>query len=102
LTDDVAGARKFYSELFNWTFATLVATCRGERGATLCGIFHRDRPAIDRKPGRAGLVYLSVTSVEKAQRAVMQGGGRVLAAPRTLPKRGEQAIFADAEARCLA
>ena len=28
---------------------------------------------------------------------MIQAGGRVLAAPRTLPKRGEQAVFADGE-----
>src|SRR5262249_55294267 len=41
--------------------------------------------------------YISVKSVEKAQRAVTDGGGRVLAPARKLPKRGEQAILADAE-----
>jgi predicted enzyme related to lactoylglutathione lyase len=38
-----------------------------------------------------------VDNVEKAHRAVVQRGGRVLAAPQKMPKRGEQAIFADAE-----
>jgi predicted enzyme related to lactoylglutathione lyase len=98
VTDDVAGARKFYGELFNWTFRDLggyIVAANDER--PLCGIFHRDRPA-DRPQARPRWFgYVSVTSVEKAQRAVMQAGGRVLAAPRTLPKRGEQAIFADAE-----
>jgi predicted enzyme related to lactoylglutathione lyase len=98
VTDDVAGARRFYGELFNWTFRDLggyVVAANEER--PLCGIFHRDRPA-DRPQARPRWFgYVSVSSVEKAQRAVMQAGGRVLAAPRTLPKRGEQAIFADTE-----
>jgi predicted enzyme related to lactoylglutathione lyase len=98
VTDDVVGARRFYGDLFNWTFRDLggyVVAANEER--PLCGIFHRDRPA-DRPQARPRWFgYVSVSSVEKAKRAVMQAGGRVLAAPRTLPKRGEQAIFADTE-----
>jgi len=98
VTDDVAGARKFYGELFNWTFRDLggyIVAANDER--PLCGIFHRARPADRPQATPRWFGYLSVASVEKAQRAVMQAGGRVLAAPRTLPKRGEQAIFADTE-----
>jgi predicted enzyme related to lactoylglutathione lyase len=98
VTDDVAAARKFYGELFNWTFRDLggyVVASNEER--PLCGIFHRARPA-DRPQARPRWFgYLSVGNVQKAQRAVLKAGGRVVAAPRTLPKRGEQAIFADTE-----
>ena len=41
--------------------------------------------------------YISVDKVEKALRAVTKAGGGVIAAPRNLPKRGEQAIFTDPE-----
>ncbi len=98
VTDDVAGAKKFYGELFNWTFrdfGSYVVAANEER--PLCGFFHRTRPA-DRPQARPRWFgYLSVTSVEKAQRAVMKAGGRVVAPPRNLPRRGEQALFADAE-----
>jgi predicted enzyme related to lactoylglutathione lyase len=38
-----------------------------------------------------------VASVEKARKAVTDAGGRVLAEPKKMPKRGEQAVFADPE-----
>ncbi len=41
--------------------------------------------------------YISVASVEKAQRAATKAAGRVLAPPKKMPKRGEQAVFADPE-----
>ena len=98
VTDDVAGAKKFYGELFNWTFRDLggyVVAANEER--PLCGMFQRPKPS-DRTQARPRWFgYLSVASVEKARRAVLQAGGRVLAPPRNLPKRGEQAVFADGE-----
>lgn len=98
VTDDVAAARKFYGHLFGWNFrdaGPYVIATNDER--PLCGIFQQSRPANrpEAKPRWFG--YLSVGSIEKAQRAVLKAGGRVLAAPREFPKRGEQAVFADAE-----
>jgi predicted enzyme related to lactoylglutathione lyase len=98
VTDDVAAARNFYGALFGWTFRDVggyVIAANDER--PLCGLFQRPRPA-----GRPGATprwigYISVKNVEKAQRAVTEAGGRVLAAPQKMAKRGEQAVFADAE-----
>src|SRR5262245_21108512 len=46
VTDDVAVARKFYNELFGWTFRNvgnyLIAA---NDGLPLCGMFQRPRPA---------------------------------------------------------
>jgi len=98
VTDDVPAARQFYARLFGWTFrdaGSYVIAANDER--PVCGMFQRPRPA-DRPDGRPRwLAYLSVGSVEKAQRAVTKAGGRVLAAPQKFPKRGEQALFADGE-----
>ena len=98
VTDNVPAARTFYSRLFGWTFrdyGNYTIAANDER--PLCGMFQRPRPAdqLQAKPRWIG--YLSVASVEHAQRAVTKSGGRVLAAPRKMPERGEQAIFADAE-----
>jgi predicted enzyme related to lactoylglutathione lyase len=98
VTDDVATARNFYGRLFGWTFhdtGGYLIAANEER--PLCGMFKRARPAgkPEAKPRWFG--YVSVKDVEKAQRAVTKAGGRVLAAPQKLPKRGEQAIFADPE-----
>jgi uncharacterized protein len=97
VTDDVPAARKFYSRLFGWTFREVgnyTIAANDER--PLAGLLPRVKPAAGAaKPRWFG--YLSVASVARAEKAVTKAGGKVLAAPQTFPKRGEQAIFADPE-----
>ncbi len=98
VTDDVAAARAFYGELFGWTFRYVGDyTIAASDDRPLCGMFQRPRPERrpEAKPRWFG--YISVANVERAQQVVTKAGGRVLAAPKKLPKRGEQAIFADPE-----
>ena len=98
VTDDIAAARRFYAQLFGWTFRDLggyVIAANDER--PLCGMFQRPRPAGGEEAKPRWFGYLSVASVERAERAVTKAGGRVLAAPAKFPKRGEQALFADPE-----
>lgn len=97
VTDDVPAAQKFYGGLFGWTFRDLgdyTIAANDER--PLCGLFQRPRPA-DQSAKPRWLGYISVSNVERAKKAVTRAGGRVLAEPRKLPDRGEQAVFADAE-----
>ena len=97
VTDDVVAAQKFYTGLFGWTFRDLggyVIAANDER--PLGGMFQRARPA-DPSAKPRWLGYLSVANVDRAKAAVTQAGGRVLAPPQKMPKRGEQAVFADAE-----
>lgn len=98
VTDDVPAARKFYGELFGWGFRDLGGYAIAEKDERpLGGIFQRARPK-DRPEARPQWFgYISVPSVERAQRVVTKAGGRVLAGPRTMPKRGDQAVFADPE-----
>ncbi|MCC6823799.1 MAG: VOC family protein [Verrucomicrobia subdivision 3 bacterium] len=97
VTDDVPVARKFYAQLFGWTFQDLgnyTIAANDER--PLCGMFQRPKPAdASAKPRWFG--YLSVANVSRAERAVTKAGGKVLAAPQPMPKRGEQAVFTDPE-----
>jgi predicted enzyme related to lactoylglutathione lyase len=98
VTDDVPAARKFYSQLFNWTFRDYggyLIAANDER--PLCGMFQRPRPEGRPEARPRWIGYISVGNVERAQQAVTKAGGRVLAAPGKFPKRGEQAIFADPE-----
>jgi uncharacterized protein len=97
VTDDVPAARAFYGRLFGWTFREVgnyTIAANDER--PLAGMFQRPRPA-DSSAKPRWLGYFSVPNVGRAQQAAIQGGGRVLAEPKPYPKRGEQAIFADAE-----
>jgi predicted enzyme related to lactoylglutathione lyase len=98
VTDDVAAARSFYAQLFGWSFQDVegyLIAANEER--PLCGMFQRERPAGQPGARPRWFGYISVTSVERAQRIVTKAGGRVLAAPKKFPKRGEQAVFADPE-----
>jgi predicted enzyme related to lactoylglutathione lyase len=97
VTDDVPAAQKFYSRLFGWTFRDVgnyLIAANDER--PLCGMFQRSRPK-DRDAEPRWFGYISVANVNQAQRAVTNAAGRILAGPRRLPERGEQAIFADPE-----
>jgi len=97
VTDDALVAQKFYSELFGWKFHDYGGYFIGMNDERpLCGMFQRPRPK-DRIAQPRWFGYLSVSNVEKAQHAVTKAGGRVLAEPKKMPKRGEQAVFADAE-----
>ena len=97
VTDDVLVAQKFYHELFGWSFNDYGGYLVGRNDdRPLCGMFQRPKPAnADAKPRWFG--YLSVASVAGAEKVVTKAGGKVLAASKKMPKRGEQAVFADAE-----
>ena len=70
VTDDVRAAQSFYARLFGWTFRDqggYVIAANDER--PLCGMFQRPRPK-DQTAQPRWFGYLSVPSVERAQRAV--------------------------------
>ncbi|HXI72856.1 MAG TPA: VOC family protein [Verrucomicrobiae bacterium] len=97
VTDDVLAARKFYGQLFGWTFREVGDYVIAENDhRPLCGMFQRPRPK-DRVAEPRWFGYISVGNVGRAERSVTKAGGRVLKAPQEMPERGEQAIFADAE-----
>lgn len=97
VTDDVPAARKFYARMFGWTFQDLGNyTIAANEDRPLCGMFQRPRPT-DRPAEPRWFGFISIGSVEGAERAVKKAGGHVLEAPREVPKRGEQAVFSDTE-----
>ena len=97
VTDDALAAQKFYTALFGWKFYDYGGYLIGRNDdRPLCGMFQRPRPADpNAKPRWFG--YISVANVACAEKAVTEAGGKVLAAPKKIPERGEQAVFADAE-----
>ncbi len=98
VTDDVSAAQKFYSGLFGWSFSDYGGYVIGKTDdRPICGIFQRPRPTDQPQARPRWFGYISVANVDKARNAVLKAGGRELAAPKKLPDRGEQAVFADAE-----
>jgi predicted enzyme related to lactoylglutathione lyase len=97
VTDNLPAARTFYGRLFGWKFWDAGGYSIGMNdGRPLAGIFQRPRPT-DRVALPRWFGYISVPNVDQAQRTVLKAGGRVLAPPKKMPKRGEQAVFADPE-----
>jgi predicted enzyme related to lactoylglutathione lyase len=98
VTDDVVAARNFYSAMFGWTFSSMgnYLIARND-GRPVAGVFQAEKPKDrpDARPRWFG--YISVPNVERAQNEAIKAGGRFVAPPKEMPKRGEQAVFADPE-----
>ncbi len=106
VTPDLDAAKSFYGGLFGWTFRD-VSTADKDYAVALLdgrpvgGLFHRAIPAGGhRQP--AWLTFIAVRHVDKAERAVLAHGGKVLSQPRTYSQRGRQAIFADPQGAVFA
>lgn len=85
-TDNAAAARVFYSRLFGWEFRDLGGySIALSDGRPLAGIFQKPKPADqpDARPRWIG--FISVGSVSRAQKAVTEGGGKVVAAQPSFP-----------------
>jgi predicted enzyme related to lactoylglutathione lyase len=98
-TPDLAGAKRFYSGLFGWTFRdTRVGnsdyTVALLDGSPVGGLIVRPLPPGDqRRP--AWLTFIAVRDVDAAKRTALEHGAKVVSEPRSYPTRGRQAVFAD-------
>jgi uncharacterized protein len=106
VTLDIAGAKRFYGELFGWSFNDIhtgdsdysVALLNGR---PVGGLFQRAvRSGEQRQP--AWLTFISVRDVSEAQHSILAHGGKVLAPPRIYANRGRQAVFADPQGAVFA
>ncbi|HKQ24854.1 MAG TPA: VOC family protein [Burkholderiales bacterium] len=101
VTPDPDAARRFYGELFGWTF-TSVGSGKGAYalahldGTAIAGIVGRANDAGERSRSR-WIPFMSVRDVSATERAVSHAGGKALVATRTIPARGTLALFADPE-----
>jgi predicted enzyme related to lactoylglutathione lyase len=103
ITPDIAGAEHFYSGLFGWTFQQVrpeyaVALLGGR---PLGGILQRPIPTGQkRQPG--WLTFIAVSDLAAADKLALAHGAKSLAPPKTYPRRGSQAVFADPEGAVFA
>src|SRR5208283_2391185 len=99
VTPDLAASKRFYGELFGWTFRDYEAGARHYSEASLAGhpvagLFHKDLPeGSHRQP--SWLTYISAQDVDVATKLALEKGAKVLFEPHTIPDRGREAVFAD-------
>jgi predicted enzyme related to lactoylglutathione lyase len=106
VTPDLAGAKRFYSGLFGWTFRDVHVGEKGYAVASLdgrpvAGLLQRPVPAGERRRP-AWLAFIAVRDVDAAKRTALEHGAKVVFEPRTFPQRGRQAVFADPEGAVFA
>lgn len=106
VTPDLISAKKFYGDLFGWTFNDIQVADRQYSvalldGAPIAGLVERAIPSAQRRQS-AWLTFLSVPDVRAAERVTLAHGGKVLSQPRSYAKRGWQAVFADPQGAVFA
>lgn len=106
VTPDIASAKRFYGELFGWSFNDIHSADSQYSvalldGRPVGGLFQRAlRSGEQHQP--AWLTFISVRDVSEAERSILAHGGKVLAPPRIYADRGRQAVFADPQGAVFA
>lgn len=103
LTNDPAASQRFYGELFGWEFESVSRgyTLIRHNGRMIGGMI--DTIALNgRDDISQWVVLMSVENVDAAVAAVASGGGKVIAEPTDLQRRGRIAVVADAEGALFA
>lgn len=106
VTPDLAGAERFYSGLFGWTFRDIHAADIDYAvalldGRPVGGLLQRAVPSGEhRQP--AWLTFIAAPDVDAATRTALAHGGRVVFQPKTIPQRGRQAVLADPDGAVFA
>jgi predicted enzyme related to lactoylglutathione lyase len=101
VTPEPDAARRFYEQLFGWTFTSLGSgqgkyTLAHLDGAAIAGIVGRANQGAERSRSR-WIPFMSLRDVSATERAVSHAGGKALVATRSMPARGTMAVFADPE-----
>lgn len=106
VTPDIAAAKRFYGELFGWTFNDIHT---GDSEYSVALLDGRAVGGLYQRPVRAGehrhpawLTFISVTDVAAAERSIRAHGGKELSPPRVYAERGRQAVFADPQGAVFA
>ncbi len=111
LTDDPVASKKFYGELFNWTFESVGVAAGLSSDTTYTLIRHNGRliggmidtvALSNRSDISQWIVSMSVTDIDVAVAAFMAGGGEVKTPPTDFHRRGKMAVVRDVEGALLA
>jgi len=106
VTPDLAAAEQFYGGLFGWTFRDVHVpdteyAVAMEAGRPVAGIVQRAIPPGEQKQP-AWLTFIAVRQVDSTATAIVKGGGKLIAPPRTYAGRGRQAVVQDPEGAVFA
>ena len=98
LTTDVAGAKDFYSKLFNWTLGpapmpNMQYTLVKYGGEQMGGIMAIPPAAEGMRP--CWCVYVTVEDVDATARLAVEMGGKVCVPPRDIPGVGRFCVLQD-------
>lgn len=100
VTPDVNEAKRFYGELFGWTFRTVETADEYDYVIAMIGprpIAGMLRPEMSRATAGEWVQYFSVTDVDAAAARVEAAGAVLTVAPEDLPQRGRLALAEDLE-----
>lgn len=96
VTYDVAGAEKFYGQLFDWQFEDAGDYRVAWRGDdAVGGIVYR--PRNDPEGKSRWIAYISVEQMDAVKTALQEAGARGIEDSRQISGLGELAVFADSE-----
>lgn len=95
LTDDVKAARKFYADVFGWTFKTNRAYTQIFNQKELIGGMMEITSAADQKTKAVWLPTMSVMNVDKSIQYLESKKGKVLKGPINMKERGRGALVSD-------
>jgi predicted enzyme related to lactoylglutathione lyase len=105
VTPNLAGAEKFYSGLFGWSFQELHSGSKNYavamfEGRPVAGIFEGVAPAGAQR--QSSWLSFIAGDVDAAKNITVAQGGKVLSEPHAYARRGRQAVFADPQGAVFA
>ena len=98
-TPAIADQKKFYGDVFGWTFETPIRTDDAyvvirNRGRSIAGMFRHEPPGGE-QDGATWISLMSVEDPDGASATVMANGGSVEIEPTNIAGRGRHAVFLD-------
>jgi uncharacterized protein len=105
VTPDVEGAKRFYGQLFGWTFKDVAGdpnyTVVSSGDDAVAGFYLKPVPTGEQHQP-SWLTFLAVKDVNRAAKVAAAQGGKVLVQPVSFPHRGRQAVLADPDGAVFA
>jgi predicted enzyme related to lactoylglutathione lyase len=101
--DDVARARRFYSEVFGWTFESwgppefFLIHSKGKSGPGVQGALQKRREIVKGRPMVGFECTIAVDDIDRAYAAVVESGGKIVMQKSTIPGVGTLFFFEDTE-----